>query len=558
MIHRALAAAQGAAKRFDRPVVMAQGRRRPRAARPAGLTSLRFIGDALRRRVWVWCGAAIAGLVISAGLYVIAPPAYQAQTSILVTNDANEDPQTQVLGDIEIAQNAQVAKGAIDELGSRQSVGGFLASYSVTAASNRVLQITARAGSADAAVREASAIATVFLKLRAQELTTQQQVGVAALVPLIASHKRHYKSLTAKIARVTSEPHTRARKTELRRLAKESRKATISLGVLEYNLTNYPVLTQSMVQGTRVLDAAAPIPPSRRHMVILFTVAGLICGLGLGLSIVAVSALMPDRPHGRRDVARLLRSAVRGVGRQPLPCMPHSPPAAFGRRLPSSLVATLLRRQSRRHRGLRLAGPWTRRGEVRLLADRLREAVPDRRPAALAVVAVDSLRPAATALAALAASCAQDGRRVVLADLSGSARAARVLGVREPGTCKIEASGAHLVVTVPEPGEIGPVSGSGIASLASEPFDLLLSLATLDIAVGADQLATWATDVAVVVTAGRSAPATIHAVGEMVRLAGLRLAFGVLLRTDKADESCGLTPSRVGWHQPSRVRADPV
>jgi hypothetical protein len=55
------------------------------------------------------------------------------------------------------------------------------------------------------------------------------------------------------------------------------------------------------------------------------------------------------------------------------------------------------------------------------------------------------------------------------------------------------------------------------------------------------------------VTAGRSAPATIHGVGELVRLAGLRLAFGVLIGADKTDESVGLARSQVGWRQPSRV-----
>jgi hypothetical protein len=489
------------------------GPRRHRAVSPAGLTSLRFMAEALRRRAWVWCGAGLAGLVISACLFAFAPPAYQAQSSILVTNDVNEDAGVQIQGDIEIAQSAQVAEGAMDELRSRQSVGAFLASYTVTATSDQLLQITTRANSADAAAREADAIATVFLEFRANELTTQQRLGMAALRPLVTSHKKQFKSLTAKITRVTAEPHTRARKSELHRLGKKYRKAGITLGALEYTLTNYPAVTQSMVEGTRVLDAGAPIPPSRRHVAVLMAIAGLMCGLGLGVSVVVIGALLSDRPRRRDDVGRLLGSAVRSVGR------PR--PAA-----------------------------WRRAGEIRRLSDQLSEAIPDRGRAALAVVAVDNVRPAALALASLAVSCANQGRRVVLADLSGHACAARVLGVRDPGVHQIEASGAQLVVAVPEPGEVGPCHPSGIASPVAEPpgsggdvavacgsADLLLSLARLDPAVGADQLATWATDVAVVLTAGRSAPKTIHAVGEMVRLARLHLAFGVLLRADKTDES---------------------
>lgn len=468
--------------------------RRHRAVNPAGLTSLRFIGEAAARRAWVWCAAGIAGLVISAGLHVLAPQAYQAQTSILVTNNINADPGVQIEGDIEIAQNAQVAEGAMDEIGSRQSVSTFLASYSVTAVSDQVLLITTRAKSADAAVLEAATIAAVFVKFRAYELTTQQGLGVAALRPLVALQRRQFKSLTTRIAQVTAAPRNRARKAELRHLQKKYRKVSISLGALEYTLTNYPAVTQSMVEGTHVLDAAAPIPPSRRHIAVIIAIAGLICGLGLGLGIVVVSALMSDRPRRRDDVARLLGSAIRSVSEP------------------------------------RLAA-WPRRGEIRRLSGHLREAIPDGERAALAVVTVDSVRPAARAIASLAVSCAQEGRRVMLADLSGCASAARVLGVREPGVHEMQANGAHLVVAVPEPGDVGP---------ARESADLLLSLARLDPAVGADHLAAWATDVAVVMTAGRSAPKAIRAVGEMVRLAGLHLPFGVLLRADKTDESFGL------------------
>lgn len=456
--------------------------RRHHAVNLTGLTSLRSIGETARRRAWAWCAAGIAGLAASAGLYVLAPPAYQAQTSILVTNDINTDPAVQIRGNIEIAQNAQVAEGAMDELGSRQPVGAFLASYTVTAVSDQILQITTRAKSADAAVREADAIAAVFLTFRAYELRTQQRLGVAALRPLVARHKRQFRSLTARIVRVTAEPRSRTRKAELRRLGKKYRKASISLGALEYTLTNYPAVTQSMVVGTRVLDAAAPIPPSRRHVAVILAITGLVWGLGLGFGVVVFGAVIAGRPRRRDDVARLLGSVVRSVG-----------------------------------------GPH--RDEIGHLAGHLREAIPHGERAALAVVAVDSVRPAARALAALAASCAQEGRRVVLADVSGDATAARVLGVREPGV--------HEVAAFPEPGDASP-SGGGL-----EPADLLLVLAGFDPAVGADQLATWVTDVAVVMTAGRSAPKTIHAVGEMVRLAGLHLPFGVLLRADKTDESLG-------------------
>ena len=78
------------------------------------------------------------------------------------------------------------------------------------------------------------------------------------------------------------------------------------------------------------------------------------------------------------------------------------------------------------------------------------------------------------------------------------------------------------------------------ASYASA--DLLLTLVTLDPALGGDYLATWATSAVVVVSAGQSSAERIHGVGEMIRLAGTRLDSVALIGADKSDESLGLTP----------------
>ena len=75
--------------------------------------------------------------------------------------------------------------------------------------------------------------------------------------------------------------------------------------------------------------------------------------------------------------------------------------------------------------------------------------------------------------------------------------------------------------------------------------DLLLTLATLDPSLGAEHLAGWARGAVAVVTAGRSSAERVHAVGEMIRLAGIELISAVLVGADKTDESLGVP------HQPS-------
>jgi hypothetical protein len=75
---------------------------------------------------------------------------------------------------------------------------------------------------------------------------------------------------------------------------------------------------------------------------------------------------------------------------------------------------------------------------------------------------------------------------------------------------------------------------------ACSSADLLLTLVTLDPALGADYLPTWASDAVVVVTAGRSSAEKVHGVGEMIRLSGIRLDSAILIDADRSDKSLGV------------------
>ena len=170
----------------------------------------------------------------------------------------------------------------------------------------------------------------------------------------------------------------------------------------------------------------------------------------------------------------------------------------------------------------------------------------------LAVVAVDNEQVVAPAVVSLAVSSAKQGRQVVVADLSGGISIGHLLGVKDPGIREVTENGVRLKVIVPDrddPMPIGPLqNGMSPAqpAQANEALidacasaDVLLTLATLDPAFGGDHLATWATDVVAVVTAGQSSAVKVHAAGEMIRLAGIRLDSVVLVDADKNDESLG-------------------
>ena len=97
-----------------------------------------------------------------------------------------------------------------------------------------------------------------------------------------------------------------------------------------------------------------------------------------------------------------------------------------------------------------------------------------------------------------------------------------------------------LVLCPRSPRRRGPRKPETRWSLPYASADLLLTLVTLDPALGGDHLATWATNAVVVVSAGQSSAERIHGVGEMIRLAGMRLDSVVLIGADKSDESLGL------------------
>ena len=158
----------------------------------------------------------------------------------------------------------------------------------------------------------------------------------------------------------------------------------------------------------------------------------------------------------------------------------------------------------------------------------------------------------ARAVVALAIAESQQRSQVVVADLSAGTPAARQLGVKGPGLSTVSAAGTPIAVVVPAPGEIAPIGPlrpvsapgdqlppSGPLADACAGADLVLSIVSLDPAVGGDYLATWATKAVVVVTAGESTATRVRAVGEMVRLAGAHLDSVVVVDADRNDESLG-------------------
>lgn len=498
-----------------------------------GLVNLGFIKAAIWRSVWFVSFLAAVGLLGGLAYYVKYPKAYQASASLLITLSPYEDNQSAPANNQAMAATSSVATLAMHKLGLQQSTSSFLSTYTISSVTSRVLTITASGPSANQAQLRASAVASAFLTFRADELRAQQNLVVASLNQQANQAKQRVDSLGTQIGQLSSQPVSPAQQSQLGELQAQRTSAENTLSSLQQAVagnqsTTLPTLTAAL-KNSQVLSVS-PIPYPKKRTLVTYVAVGLIAGLAVGLSIVIIRALVSDRLRRRDDVAYALDAPVK------------------------LSVHTL--------RARRRLVPWPGRAakrdrDMRRVIAQLRSAVPGSThgPAGLAVVAVDDAPVVAQAVAALAMSYVSQGNHVVTADLSSGAHLAHLLGVKGAGTHAVSRNGVNFMLAVPDRDDLAPIgplpramspavpTRAGDALVASPiSANLLLTLVTLDPALGGDYLATWATSAVVVVSAGQSSAAKIHAVGEMIRLAGMRLDSVVLIGADKSDESLGLTP----------------
>lgn len=503
------------------------------AAVGLNLISLPYIGSALRRLAWLWCGLALLGLVIGIGAYKEFPPSYQASSSILLTNNPQIDPVDAMDTNTVLAQSTPVAALALHELGLNESVSDFQKNYVITSPTDQVLQITVSSASSSDAVRKAGALASAFLSWRANLLQSQQAAVLAGLNSQISKTEQNIASLAQQIDQVSAQPPSSQRVAALATLQNQHTQAQTSLVTLEQTASDTQAssqaTTESMVKGTTVLNTAAPVLHSRLKLALVYVVGGLIVGLVLGIAFVIIQAIVSDKLRRRDDIAQALGAPVR-----------------------LSVGAVRISRW-RPGRG---ASSAVGNRDVKRIAGHLRNilagnAVPGT-AATLAVVSVDNDDAAAVALLVLARSLVRDGKQVIVSDLSAGSRFARLVGAKQDGVHRIQTDGGTLAVAVPDHDSVappGPVTGGPRRPLiaandtlvsAYASTDLMCTLVDLDPSLGGEHLATWATDAVVLVTAGKSSATRIHGVGELVRLSGTNLLSAVVIGADKADESLGL------------------
>jgi capsular polysaccharide biosynthesis protein len=503
----------------------------------AGVASMSFIFAAIGRRRKLWLSLAFVGLLVGLGLTVVKAPAYQAKTAILLAYGPNQNPQYDISTNAALASSTAVGTAAVKQLGLTESVPTFLQSSVVTEPTNEVLVITVTAPTSAEAVQRANAVAASFLKIHAQYAEEEQSQQDTYLSRQVALAQQNLNAIDAQLTKAQSAGESQSQTANLRQQQQNasSALATIQTQAAGTTLTTR-TQTQFEIKDTVVVNPAAPVHKSKTKSLLMYGIGGLLGGMVLGVAIIAIGAVLSDKLRRRDDVA-------------------------YATGVPVRLSLGPLRRGRLPGQALK-AG--TRERDMERLVRYLRSVIPaapgqggnGRRasgePSSLAVVAMSDPRTVAEAVVSLATVIAQNGGRVLLADLSNSRDAARLLGVGEPGITKVNQGDAELLVALPDTGDVtpaGPLRGGPRQATGVQPSEdvlsaasavnLLLTLVTLDPAYGGDHLGTWATTAVAVVTAGDSSALRIRANAEMVQLGGARLDSVVLVGADKNDESLG-------------------
>jgi capsular polysaccharide biosynthesis protein len=501
---------------------------------PDALVTLRFLRDAIRRHLRVWVLVALVGFLAGLGSTFVMPAPSLSSTRLLITHRDGEDPTKAMATDVSLATTHTVAQRVIDLLKLPISQDDLLKEYTVAAKTDRVLEITAAGKTSDEATKLAGVVAQVFLIYRKEQIALQD----APLLRDEAAAKNDL-AVAEQAARAAGDDPT----------ANELKHPNSPEGVrLSAARDQYAYVQQQLLDSqvealrmnsSRLLDVATPVPVSAKRALVINAGTGLIAGLFIGLAFVVVRALISDRLWKRQDIALALGTRVRL----------SSPRPSRWQLLPRPRY---LRRSQRQQ------------PEVQLMVQHLDQRIfwGEHPTPAMTVVSVDDVNTCALVVASLAMALAEDGKHVLVADLTESGRLAGMLGVKAPGTheSRFSAPGQRVDVHRPEQ-TAGPAQGcylhlkdnnrpasSGDIALDSawEVADVVLSLSTLTPELGADHLTTWASHATVVVTAGQSTTTKIQATGEMLRLAGLEIGTAVVLRPDRTDESVGIADAEAG------------
>lgn len=500
------------------------------------LVSLPELAAALRRRRRVWLIGAALGAAAALAFSVLAPPLPTATTTLYLQHPSSSEKARVMLTEARLVESRAVAQSAIDRLKLDVAPRKLVKQYSAEILSDDLLEIRASGPTEQEAVRRVDAVAGSFLKFRRDEV--ERQTGVA-LENLDQRQVELTKELRATNDGITALATSKGG-TELSDLLVRRDTVGRALDSVRQRIDSTTFDTDAIVQKSRVVDPAGPDEPSLLALLAVNLLAGTIFGLLLTVGWIVLVQATSDRTWRREDVAAAVGAPI-AAGLRPL-------------RGPLWLQRRRFQQQ--------LADPDP---DVMRTADHLLAVVAqaDIGKPAVVLVSLESDGAAALALAATAVRLVELERSVLLVDLTHSNVLGRLTDVQpeEPDRLPLVGNSSALWVSFPpdQVPQMERAGGAGLFQELSAQVDVVLALATIDPAVGANHLPAVAGTAVVAATAGRSSPTGLRSVGQMIGTAGLHLHSTVFVGADAGDDSVGppTTSARRPVPDPPRVRVSP-
>jgi capsular polysaccharide biosynthesis protein len=475
---------------------------------------------ALRRRWRLWTAGAVLAAVAAVGFSLASPPEHTATTILLLQHPSGSNEARAMLTDARLLESRTVAQAAIDSLGLRLSAREMVEQYRPTILSDDLLQIKVTAPSDAEAVRRAEAVADAFLAFRRDEIQRQSAVALENL-------EERQTELNAELVTVNEgiTARTGQRNDEALRVLGDLlvRRASLNdkLGGVRQRIEAATFDTDSIIEKTRVVDPAGPDRRQPVKAAAVNLVAGVILGLLLTMGLIVLQEATSDRLRRREDVA-----VAMGVPVAPVDLRAVRGPLWLQRRRFARLLANPTPDV------IRTAGH---------LRQVLEQAAP---PKALVVVSADSDGAAALALAATALRLTREERSVLVVDLTRRNVLARLTREQPEAADRLPLVGnaSALWVSIPpdQAPELDRVQMSDVHRELASRVDVVLALATIDPAIGAQHLCDVASNAVIVATAGRTSETGLRSIAHMLQAAGIWAHSTILVGADGDDDSVGL------------------
>ena len=168
------------------------------------MVSLHFVRSALRRR-WLVCAAsALLGLFMAIAFLVTSPAAHEAKATLILAHEPQSDPSRAMATDVSLLKTRTVADRTIASLGLTMTPDEFLSSVTVVPVSSELLSLTLTAPSDAEAVRRLTALTSIYLQFRAEQLSTQSNALVEGMQQRIDKLQGDVSSLTRRIEQLSA------------------------------------------------------------------------------------------------------------------------------------------------------------------------------------------------------------------------------------------------------------------------------------------------------------------------------------------------------------------